>query len=106
MNGFPNGVTVGTNDHGAANRTVIGELSLLNDVEVPSIEVLRPRSDGLVLDSVDFLSVDSVIGLGYRGLSGEGGREYWSTEDAVVVAAENSRRTAGDGGQEERAQRR
>jgi len=40
LNGFPNGVTVGTNDHGTANRTIIGQLSIGDNVEIPRVEVL------------------------------------------------------------------
>jgi len=40
LNGFPNSVTVGTNDHGAANRTIICQLSIGNNVEIPRVEVL------------------------------------------------------------------
>lgn len=78
---------------------------MLNDIEVPSIEVLRPRSDGSLHDSVALLSrsVDSVIGFVHRALTGERGGVY-GCSDVVVATVEKCQRTAGDGGGEERAQ--
>ena len=43
LNVFPNGVTVGTNDHGAANRAVVGHFGLGYDVLVPTGKVLVLR---------------------------------------------------------------
>lgn len=42
LNGFPDGVAVGPDDHGAADRAVVGELSVGDYIEVPGIEVYRP----------------------------------------------------------------
>jgi len=94
LNGFPNGVTVGTNDHGAANRTVIGQLSIGDNVEIPRVEVLRSWRD----DSLgDFLRVvDSVLRLRRSALGGERGGEWALAE--VVAPPENRGGTARDGG--------
>lgn len=39
---FPDGITVGANDHGAADGAIVGELGVGDDVEIPGVEVLRP----------------------------------------------------------------
>lgn len=104
LNGFPNGVTVGTNDHGASNGTVISELGGINDVEVPSIEVLRPRRDGSVLDAAPLAAVDSVLGLRRRALCRGPDGERRRPD---MVAPPRSRRVpGGDGGREEGGERR
>ncbi|MED6120562.1 hypothetical protein PIB30_021883 [Stylosanthes scabra] len=50
LNGFPDSITIGTNDHGVATRTVIGELGVSYGVQqVLSVEVLRSWSDDCLL---------------------------------------------------------
>lgn len=95
LNGFPNGVTVGANDHCAANRTVICQFGIGDDVEVPRVEVLRAGRDDSLRDSA-LRVLDSVLGLRRRTLGGEGGSERARAE--VVAPPQNRRRTASDGG--------
>lgn len=102
LNRFPNGITVGSDDHSTTNRAVIGELSVGNDVEVPSIEVLRPRRYGLVLNSGllvrAFAGFRRNLFLG-SALGGEIGRcERPRREAEAVVAPENRRRAEASGG--------
>lgn len=63
LNSLPNGITVWTNNHGATNGTIIRELSVSNNIEVPRIEVLRPRSDDSVLVNSVLLASHSVVRL-------------------------------------------
>lgn len=49
LDGFPNSITIRANNHSTTNRTIIGELSIGNNVKVPSIEVLRTRGNGFFL---------------------------------------------------------
>lgn len=102
LNRFPNGITVGSDDHSTTNRAVIGELSVGNDVEVPSIEVLRPRRYGSVLNSGllvrAFAGFRRNLFLG-SALGGEiGGSERPQREAEAVVAPENRRRAEASGG--------
>ena len=64
LNRFPNGITVGANNHGATHRTIVSELSVGNDIQVPSVEVLRPRRDDSVsvrVDSALRVAIDSLF---------------------------------------------
>lgn len=45
LDGFPDGIAIGANDHGATDGSVVRELGPGNDVKIPGIEVLRARSD-------------------------------------------------------------
>lgn len=64
LNRFPNGITVGSNNHGATHRTIVSELSVGNDIQVPSVEVLRPRrydSVSVRVDSALRVAIDSLF---------------------------------------------
>ena len=50
--------------HGATHRTIISELSVGNDIQVPSVEVLQPRHDDSVsvqVDSALRVAIDSLF---------------------------------------------
>ena len=52
------------NNHGATHRTIVSELSVGNDIQVPSVEVLRPRRDDSVsvqVDSALRVAIDSLF---------------------------------------------
>lgn len=100
LNCLPNGITVGANDHSTPNRTVISQLGVCYNVEIPSIEILRLGCYGLVLNS----TLRSRV-FGHRryyllcGGAGEFCRREGSESEAVAVP-EKEWGTSGGGGED------
>lgn len=102
LNSFPNCVAIRPYHHRPSHRTVVSELRVLDHVEVPSVEILRPRRDRPLL-APRLLLPGPLLGRrrgGGRPLSGEAGgqRRRGGGRRRVVAPPEHGLGAAAEGG--------